>query len=114
MKRKSIPTAVILAALIGPFGLFYVSAWQAILAVVAWLLVVPSTLLADPTTGAVIFWAFWALCIWAAWLIARERNRDADQIEAERKREAVRAKAEERLRHAEILAAIDRAGRPVS
>ena len=99
MKRKSILTATILAALFGPLGLFYVSGAQAIVGTVAWLVVVPGSFAASPETGGTVALVFWVLCMAVAWAMARERNQDC-----------ARAEAKEEQKHREILAALERAG----
>ena len=95
MKRKSTLAAIFLTALFGPLGLFYVSAWQAVIAVVAWLLVVPGSFVADPGTGAVVAWVFWGLVVLAGWSAASEHNKEIVRVTLERDR-----------KHQEVVAAI--------
>lgn len=96
MKRKSVATAVVLAAILGPIGLAYVSIGQAVLGVI--LLVVGYV--AAATTGDIgvmtkTIGVFWLIFVAVAWSMSRKNNAEIDK----------KAAIEER-KHKEILAAL--------
>lgn len=98
MKRKSVVMAIILTGLFGPLGLIYVSWGQAVLGVVLWLLVVPSTIAVSPESAGTVSLAFSAVCVLVGWSMSREHNKAIDA-----------AKADAERKHREVLAALEHA-----
>lgn len=93
MKRKSIGTAVVLTALLGPLGLFYISAGQAVIAIVLALVVIPVAL-GSVGSGAAIMLSFWGILVAVAWSMTAKHNkeiRDREITEERRHQELLQA-----------------------
>ncbi len=68
MKDKSVTLALVLTLCFGPLGLFYVSAWGAVL------LVVVAAVAVVPTLGFVLVFVWPASMLWAALAASKQHN----------------------------------------
>lgn len=99
MKRRRSPAAASLLALVlGPLGLVYVSVSQALVGVLIALIIIPVAIAMYPSSAALILAIFWILIVVCAFSTAEKINAEADERDA----------LEER-RHNEMLEAVRQA-----